>query len=138
MLNTKVRRIKHVIFKLNTLFSEIYFVIWLHKACNLVTSDPRSTKTCHYCGMTNMAMLLSKFRLLSRYCSIMLDNEVIRVKHVILKLNTLFSDIGFVISLHKAFPWQRHWCWSTKLVRFVECKIWRRLYKNPNYPQHII
>ena len=138
MLNTEVRRAKHVIFKLNTLFSEIYFVIWLHNAYNLVTSDPRSTNACHICGMTNMAMLLSKFRLLSRYYSNMLNNEVRLTKHIILRLNTLFSDIVFVIYLHNAFPWQRHWCWSAMLVIFVECKIWRRLYKNPNYPQHII
>ena len=103
MLNTEVRQTKHVIFKLNTLFSEIYFVIWLPNACNLATSDRRSTMRGHYCCMTNMVRPLSKFRLLSRYCSIMLNTEVRRAKHVILKLNTLFSDIGFVISLHKTW-----------------------------------
>ena len=91
MLNNEVRRIKHVTFKLNTLFSEIYFVIWLPNACNLATSDRRSTMHGHHCCMTNMVRLLSKFRLLSRYCSIMLDNDVIRVKYIIFKLNTLFS-----------------------------------------------
>ena len=138
ILNSEVIQANYIILNINTLFSEIYFVIWLHKTWNLVTSDSCSTMHGHYCCLTNMVRLLSKFRLLSRYCSIMLNTEVRRAKHVILKLNTLFSDIGFVISLHKAFPWQRHWYWSTKLVIFVECKIWRRLYKNPNYPPHII
>ena len=103
MLNNEVRRTKHVILKLNTLFSEIDFVIWLHNAYNLVTSDPRSANARHNCGMTIMMMLLSKFRLLSRYYSNMLNNEVLLTNHVILKLNTLFSEIDFVIWLHNAY-----------------------------------
>ena len=133
ILNIEVIQANYIILNISTLFSEIYIVIWLHQSWNLATSVRRTTKHGHYCCMPNMARLLSKFILLSSYCSIMLNTKVRREKHVILKLNTLFSDIVFVIYLHNAFPWQRHWWWSAMLVIFVECKMWRRLYKNPNY-----
>ena len=103
ILNSKVIQANYIILNINTLFSEIYFVIWLHQTWNLATSDRRTTKRGHYCCMPNMARLLSKFILLSSYCSIMLNTKVRRDKHVILKLNTSFSDIGFVISLQKSW-----------------------------------
>ena len=103
ILNIEVIQANYIILNISTLFSEIYIVIWLHQSWNLATSVRRTTKHGHYCCMPNMARLLSKFILLSSYCSIMLNTEVRRDKHVILMLNTLFSDIGFVISLHKTW-----------------------------------
>ena len=103
ILNIEVIQANYIILNINTLFSEIYIVIWLHQSWNLATSVRRTTKHGHYCCMPNMARLLSKFILLSSYCSIMLNTKVRRDKHVILKLNTSFSDIGFVISLQKTW-----------------------------------
>ena len=103
ILNIEVIQANYIILNISTLFSEIYIVIWLHQSWNLATSDSCTANAWHYCWMINMTRLLSKFILLSSYCSIMLNTKVRRDKHVILKLNTSFSDIGFVISLQKTW-----------------------------------
>ena len=54
------------------------------------------------CGMKVMAMLLSKFILLSRYYANILNSEVIQANYIILNFNTLFSDIVFIIDPHDA------------------------------------
>ena len=95
MLNNEVLLTNHVILKLNTLFSDIVFVIDPHNALYLATSDSESAWLRHICGMKVMAMLLSKFILLSRYYGNILNTEVIQANYIILSINTLFSDIVF-------------------------------------------
>ena len=121
ILNIEVIQANYIILNISTLFSEIYIVIWLHQSWNLATSVRRTTKHGHYCCMPNKARLLSKFILLSIYCSIMVNTEVRRDKHVILKPNASFSDIGFVISLKKSWILPTSLMLKHNLAISVEC-----------------
>ena len=128
ILNIEVIQANYIILNISTLFSEIYIVIWLHQSWTLATSDPRSTKACHICGMSIMAMLLSKFLLLSRCYANILNIEVIQANYIILNINTLFSEIYFVIWLHQTWnlatsdsctanAW--HYCWMINMARLL-------------------
>ena len=96
ILNSEVIQANYIILNINTLFSDIVFVIDPHNALYLATSDSESAWLRHKCGMKVMAMLLSKFILLSRYYVNILNSEVIQANYIILNINTLFSEIYFV------------------------------------------
>ena len=83
MLDNEVYLTKLVILKITALFIEIVFLMYLHIAPNLATSDPDSALLCFICGMTIIACLIQKFRLPSRYHPNLLNTEVYLTKLVI-------------------------------------------------------
>ena len=128
ILNIEVIQANYIILNISTLFSEIYIVIWLHQSWTLATSDPRSTKACHICGMSIMAMLLSKFLLLSRCYANILNIEVIQANYIILNISTLFSEIYIVIWLHQSWDLATsvrrttkhgHYCYMPNMARLL-------------------